>query len=862
MTQIRLAQKVMDSNPSKLRSVLILSVLFAIIMLKFHSNHDFSVICSRLPLPDKDFLLDRTLLLQQIEDSFQHQAPGIQIVTLAGMAGSGKTTLARIYGSKQKFTVIWEINAETKGSLINSFNDLAFVLATTTAQKEACMLIQKIQDSALKEVEIINFVKRLLKESTNWLLIYDNVENFMEIKDYFPQDPTTWGNGRVILTTCDLNISKTHNTGANNIFVLGELNSNEMLELFCKIMYSKKPSQLTPTQREETLRFLNNIPPFPLDVSGAAYYIRNNKFSYQKYLEIISEFNQYHENLQQTFFKKISNYEKTRNGVTMSTLEKIIETNENFQELLLLVCLVDSQSIPKKLLEFCKPPAVVDAFLDELKKYSLITAESLPSSKEIHAFSIHRSTQAIGLSYFTRIKLKLEKNNNCLKEVSKAAIKYIDDVIEQGNMLEQGELSKMQPILDHYKKFLSHTNLLNQEVIEHMGAQLGLVLFSLSRYEEAQIFLEKILESLGPISCENSNHMAEILVYLGLSYKELGNYEKAQSSLEQGILIYNESPCNDPVKIARSLTYLGTVYRERGNYTKANEVFQQSLEIYNQYFSEYNSRFAWTLGLIGITHIDTGNYQEAKIALEQSVSIYKKLPIENIRYFRYLGALGMLYELLGDYEKSKELLEKSVKGYKGREYGEENYVTLYLTHLGYVYSKLGNNKKAREFLDEGIRICEKCLSKKQNLKARSHAYLGDFYSMIGNYNEAIDLIEKALDIYEQHYGKNHIETAKILKMLAQAYLLKGDLEKAELILNKALKISTEDKHPDSHNYLEMLAEVYFKKYTQNHCKDNSKKQAIKYLEQALETVEKYFPESSPHIIRIKTKLSNECKKAA
>lgn len=132
-------------------------------------------------------------------------------------------------------------------------------------------------------------------------------------------------------------------------------------------MYSKNFLQLTPTQREETLSFLKHIPPFPLDVSGAAYYIKNNKFSYQQYLEIISEFNQYLENSQQKFLKEISGYEKTRNGVTMSSLEKIIETNEDFQELLLLVCLVDSQSIPKKLLEFCKPPVVVDAFIDELK---------------------------------------------------------------------------------------------------------------------------------------------------------------------------------------------------------------------------------------------------------------------------------------------------------------------------------------------------------------------------------------------------------------------------------------------------------------------------------------------------------------
>lgn len=856
MAKFKELQRLKELIPSKLKSIIVIGVLFFLIIIGFHPTQmkllNSNFFCPKLVLPAKEFLLDRICLMRQIENNFGHQMPGIQIVTLAGMAGSGKTTMARIYGNKKKFGVVWEINAETKDSLINSFNDLAFVLATTKEQKREWLLMQKIQDANIRSIEIIRFVSHLLKESPNWLLIYDNVEHFMEIKEYLPQDLEIWGNGKVILTTCDLNI---YNNQSKNVFVLGELNSNEMLELFCKVVYKKKLSQLTSSQKEEALKFLKHIPPFPLDVASAAYYIKNNKFNYEQYLEKIAEFNQHFENSQQALLKEGSGYEKTRNGVVMSSLEKIIDTNQEFKELLLLICLIDSQNIPKKLLESCKSPEVVEAFIHELKQYSLITDEAEPSSKQLHSFSIHRSTQSIGFNYLTKIKLKLEQDNDCMELVSQSAMKYIAQVIEHGVVLEQGDLSKMQPLLNHYKKLLSHAGLLKQEVIQHIRTQLGLILFSLSCYEDAKTQLENTLDASGAICSQNSSQVANILVHLGLSYKELGNYEKAQAALEKGLVIYQEYQANDNVTIARALTYLGTVYRELGNFAKANEVFNQSLVIYGKNLPEYNTRYAWSLGLIGITHIDTGNYQEAKKSLEESIAIYQGLPIENIRLYRYLGALGILYELLGEYEKARDLLLQSVNGYKDREYGEENYVALYLTHLGHVYKLLSDNKKANEFLDEGINICEKRLPKKYNLKARSQAYLGAFYSYIGKHDEAIYLLEKALMIFQQHYGKTHIETASILKMLGQAYLGKGEIEKSGAILNSALQIATQSNHPEVYSYLEALAETYLKKYSKSKV-DHLKKQAIRYLEQALETIKTHFSENSIHYDRIKTKLGS------
>ena len=71
--------------------------------------------------------------------------------------------MARQFGRSYKASVIWEINAETKMSLIDSFRDLASELAQTKHLKEILIFIQNIQDSDEKNKQLFSFVKQRLK---------------------------------------------------------------------------------------------------------------------------------------------------------------------------------------------------------------------------------------------------------------------------------------------------------------------------------------------------------------------------------------------------------------------------------------------------------------------------------------------------------------------------------------------------------------------------------------------------------------------------------------------------------------------------------------------------------------------------
>jgi tetratricopeptide (TPR) repeat protein len=764
---------------------------------------------SDLVIPVETSLLNRPELLKKIEEKLEGEE-GIQTVALVGivgMGGVGKTTLARHFGSLHQASVVWEINAETSISLANSFKDLATKLATTDELKRELNILQKTENAEEKEKKLLAFVKSRLKESPNWLLIYDNVENLSILGSYLPQDANVWGKtGKVILTTRNANLKEHHFIKPENIIHVDELTTEEGLTLFSKIQYGCDPKQLSSDQKEEVLIFLKNIPPFPLDVSVAAYYIKNNNLTCQQYLERIAGFDQHLETSQKEFLKQIGTYEKTRYSIITSSLAKIIETNKEFEELLLFISLLESQNIPRSLLESYKNPAIVDAFIQELKKYSLITAESAPSPSQPHAFSIHRSSQAILLSYLTKV-LDLEHNQNLIQQVSISFENYIDKLIKREDFFE------LKFFIGHCEAFCNHSYLLTDTVKWSMKGEMGCIYYCLGDNEKAEHLLRENLENLNKLFPKNYVKIAQFLLHLGNAYNELGDHQKAKALLEESLVIYKKQVPEDPIDIAWVLTYLGRVDTYLGDYQQAKDILEQSLAIYKQHGPEDHIKIAKTLTHLAYVYKDLGEYEKAKDLLEQSLSIYEKQFTKNhIRSAWVLISLGGIHRELGNYEKAKDLIEQGLLIYK--ENLPENH-----SSIAWVLNCLGN-----------------------------------VYRDLKDYPEAQRLIKQSLAIREQHFGKNHIRTALTLRDLGVVYLEEGQLKTTEELLVKALAIFQNSKHPYSYTCLESLAELYLQKAAQSKEPQQFKAQAIDYLKQALTIIKEHFPADSPHLIRINTKL--------
>ena len=329
---------------------------------------------------------------------------------------------------------------------------------------------------------------------------------------------------------------------------------------------------LNPGQINRTRRFLINIPPFPLDISAAAHYLKTTSLSQEEYLERLNAYNKNFENIQQNILKEVSEYDKTRYKIIQISLEKIIKINKNFIDFLLLITLINSQNIPRNLLDIYKDDVVIDDFLFHLKRYSLITNESKIQS--IKTFSIHRCTQEICLIYLSQL-LKLTGKPEKIEIVGRnfeASIAY---------MLEKEDYKTLKILVNHCEKFLSHSSLLTNNIKASIGSELGCI-YCLLSYEQIKTkqMLEINLQNLINNDSKNYLLIAQSSLYLGILYREQGYYQKAIDFMEQSLKIYQHLSSKNHNYIAGNLTYLGDMYRKIGDFEKAKSLIRQSLNKY------------------------------------------------------------------------------------------------------------------------------------------------------------------------------------------------------------------------------------------------------------------------------------------
>ncbi|MBP9776873.1 MAG: tetratricopeptide repeat protein [Alphaproteobacteria bacterium] len=798
--------------------ICLLYILF-LIYSKYNSHQSMTqFVRSDLIIPFEDTMLDRPELFSKIEESLKGTRP-FKTVALVGIAGAGKTTLARQYTRMQTAPVIWEVNAETRETLVDSFENLAPSLSTTEEDQRTLRELQEIKDSQKREGKILQFVKDHLKLEKCWILIYDNVELFPDFLNQFPQDNGTWGQGKVLITTRDSNIQNMRTIAT--VIEVNELTPSEKLTLFLKILNHGISHSYSPNQTEELNAFLKFIPPFPLDISVAAYYIKSTQINCEKYLNKLAEYKKDFIHIQEDILKKTNDYSKVRYSIITLSLDQLMEQHKDFSYLLLLISLIDSQNIPRNLLEARMNNVSADNFIFNLKKYSLITNYTSTTYPWGTTFSIHRSTQEISLAHL-REKLDLKPGNPLIQRIAQNLESYVKQLMEKEDLLQ------LRILTSHCEMFLNHPQLLTKAIKDSLLSDLGGMYLSLGNYTKAKQVLNDALSKLNKAHHNNyktqtSAKLAQTLAYLGTVYGDLGYYETAKDFLEQSLLIYEKNLSTNYEGAAWALTYLGNVYRDLGEPQKAKELLERSLHLYKTYLHENHAGNARASAYLGIMYIILGDYEKAKNILEQSLHIYKTYLSKNHVGVAWVSAhLGNAYGELGNYQKARELLEQGIALYKDHFPEDHIKVGWALFYLGQVYRIMGDPIKAQKTLEKSMAIYKKHLSENYVVIAGIFVCLSDVHKDLGEYDKARNLLEKSLLIYEKHFPANHPETAKALARLGDIYRIEGNFEKAQFLLEKSFK-SYRQHFSEHHSKVVWVLERL--EYVRNKVSDYKKDQA-------------------------------------
>jgi tetratricopeptide (TPR) repeat protein/DNA-binding CsgD family transcriptional regulator len=801
-------QEIKEKIPTTKKITIITFILIAIIgivlstsFLIYKNYYSSTNISVNFLLPNKKILLERKVIVDQLDKIFT-KPNEINIAVLVGVGGSGKTTIARNYASRQKASIIWEINAETKKSLSLSLEGLAYALCDNSSDKQKLRDILDIKDFVKKDRQLLLFTQRQLRLKPDWFVIYDNAESFEDIVEYFPNNSQSWGNGRVIITTRDATIKNNSYIDNQNVINVDEINEKEKLELFKNITGDSSP-QLVRNQ-ETVEQFLKNIPSFPLDVSIAAHYLRDTGVEYNQYLKEIKTPKKEFTELQTSILQDVNEYTKTRYNIVSLTLQNIIKSNSEFYDLALLIGLLDSQEIPEELLVIYKNQYITSDFLRKLKKNSLITNIQYKDNDKkdidnLTSFSIHRSTQVNILADIID-SLTAKQTQEVLSTIFINIQSYILKQIDLENS------SGLKNFIRHCEVLSSKHDLLAKEDLILINNSLGIIYYYLGNDKQAKNILEENLNA-----DREDQETALILTHLGAIYRKIGqDYQTAIDYLKKAIAIYNKiSP--DSVREGLALTHLGNTYRTLGDFQNAIETLQKSVNIYHKH-SGYYAGEARALSYLGVAYRESGDLTEAKGLLEQAINLYNKesYPKYSSVYAGTLAHLAITYRMMEKYDKAKDILEESVEIYK--QIRPENHPDIgrNILNLGIIYGEIKENIKAKE------------------------------------------LLEKSLNDYENNYGKSHIETGKVLNHLGRFYILAKNYKDAEISLKRAGDILQQNFHPESYRSFELLGDLHISNLEKQPLLN--KEAAKSNYNKSLELAQKYFSGVSVNVNRVKDKI--------
>lgn len=745
---------------------IIISVLLSVGILSlnnyselFKLNIGNSIVNNDMLVPQDNKLLERKDIEQELEKKLSKNT-GIQSVALVGIGGSGKTTIARQYARNSGASLIWEINAESKDTIISSMQQLAHEAAKNSADQDELEQIKTIRNVLEKERRLWLFLSKSIRKYNGWLLIYDNVRNFQEVIKYFPHDENIWGNGKVIITTSNANITHSDYISDKNVIYVNDLSSLEKSRLFINIISGN--NQLSENSKKDYENCLKNIPSFPLDISIAAHYIKETKISCEKYLQYTQTPNPSFIFAQKNILQDVGEYTKTRYDIITLSLDHLIKISPDFKDLLFIISISNSQNIPKELLALFKDEVIVDSFLRELKKFSLVTQETNENSTS--TFSIHRNTQQAIQTYFTTL-MKHSNDQQYLHNISTMLEDYIHNQIKNDN------LGKIQLLTLHIEAIISHDNLFTELDIENLRYNLGSCYFHLSNYAKAKDLLEQSLTAYEKYYGENHIRTAKTIARLAAVHRNTGSYQKSKDMFEKAIIVYKKYYGDWHPETAWIYVYLGSVYRHYGDYDKSIKLLQNGFDIYESHYTKKHIETARASAYLAIVYKDLGHYQEAKTLLEEALKYYTAFYGNKHTKTAWLSVnLACVYRNLGNSDQAIKLLELAAKMYEQNTPKNclENAWTL--GHIGATYIDLDNLEKAEHALNKSLEMYAKLVDKDNMALGWIYYHLGRLYIKQGQMDKALNMLNKSLDTHTKNYGTNNLKTQKVVNTISSMKL--------------------------------------------------------------------------------------------
>lgn len=668
-----------------------------------------------------------------------------QPYAIYGLGGFGKTQLVIEYVHRYALeysAVLW-IRAENVENIITSFLNIAELLYLAEHQNE-------------DQQHIVAAVQHWLMTHSQWLLIWDNLENIELLTHYLP---TTY-KGAVLITTRYQNLGNI----ATGIELLAMTQGEGMLFLLRRA----KALALQDTYEQVHLLAQHHVAaelvaavsglPLALDQIGA--YIEETGCDFTNYLHL---YTQHSSQLLERRGTPAQDHPQSVMVTLSLTYQNVKEANPVAAELLCLCA-------------FLHPDAISEEFLEKA------SVELGPVLHPIISDPYQRDQIIAVLRHFSLIRRHPERRT---LSIHRLVQKFIKEYLDPATVRQWGE----RVVRAQNAVFPPGEPLENWPTCQEYLAQVEICARFIKQWQLA--------------SSEGGRLLHEAGVYL----LERASYAQAEQLLSQAQAIRQQVLGPEHSEVAECLNSLAVLYRTTGRYKEAEKHYLQALHIRTQHLGLVHPKTAESFNDLALLYWYWKKYEDAEPLFLRALHVLEQENSMHPHTASVLSNLALLYWSWRKYEEAEPLFLRAIHIW-GQQLGQEHPETaIGLNNLAHLYADQGKYEQAESLYKQAIHIWEQQLGPQHPQTAVGLNSLARLCVNQGQYEQAETLFLQALAIRKQRLGPEHPSVATTLSCLAKLYATLKKNEDVERLLLQALTIREQKLGPENPSVAESLNDL-------------------------------------------------------
>lgn len=711
-----------------------------------------------------------------------------QSYALHGLGGVGKTQIALEYAYRYElsYSAVFWIGAETDEQIVVSLLHMATVLQLPEREDK-------------DQQRVVAAVQRWLTSHTQWLLIWDNVEDLALLDRFLPSSRS----GTILITTrCQtlgtlaqgLDLSPMEQE-EGVVFLLrrakvlspGLQAIDEQVRQFA----TRAPAQYAAA--EELVQVMGGLP-LALDQAGA--YIEESRCGLPGYLELFRT--------QDAALLKLRGEGSRTHPASVSTtlLLSITATagrHPAVWDLLRVCALLSPDAMPEEL--FRQGAEHLGGTLevisrDQLEWHRLIGSACAYSLLHWHseeqALSMHRLVQAVLVQTMTPVE-----QAQWLQRIIKALDSLFPEVLP---VTEHTAWKLCERLLTQALLCLDRTGPDEESLaLASLAYKVAQYLRARGQYTQAEPLLQHALHIREREQGSEHPDVARVLNYLAILHWSQGKYAEAEPLYQRALSIRECVLGPDHLDVASSLNNLALLYWSQGKYAEAEPLYQRTLSIRERAQGAEHPDVATSLNNLAALYWEQGRYAEAEPLYQRALGILEQVRgPDHALVAQMLNNLALVYQDQGKYAEAEPLYRRALSILEQALGPEHPEVAQTLNNLANLCRERGKYLEAEPLYQRALRISEQSHGPDHPDLATSLGGLANLLRDQGRYAEAEPLYRRTLAFREQHLGQQHPETAQTLHDLALFHQMRGNVSQAGPFAERALQIRSQslgDAHP-------------------------------------------------------------------